>query len=120
VLRDYAASQELRSGDRLFAGERGGVLAGSVYRRAWRQAREQVLSPHVCASPTGRRIYDLRHTCLTTWLNSGVPPAQVAEWAGTSVAMLFAVYAHCISGQTKELQRRIEAAWNITFPDVAA
>ncbi|MFB7930863.1 tyrosine-type recombinase/integrase [Streptomyces sp. NPDC056039] len=120
LLRDYVAAQALRPEDRLFAGERGGVLAGSVYRRAWRQARQEVLPPHVCASPTGKRIYDLRHTCLTTWLNSGVPPAQVAEWAGTSVAMLFSVYAHCISGQTKELQRRIEAAWDIASPDAAA
>jgi hypothetical protein len=32
--------------------------------------------------PLGGRVYDLRHACLTTWLNNGVPPAQVAEWAG--------------------------------------
>ena len=24
-----------------------------------------------------RRPYDLRHACLSTWLNAGVPPAQV-------------------------------------------
>ncbi|MFD8590600.1 hypothetical protein ACFV1B_13810 [Streptomyces sp. NPDC059637] len=52
--------------------------------------------------------------CLTTWLNNGVPPAQVAEWAGNSVAVLLATYARCISGRTEDLQRRIEAAQDIS------
>ncbi|MYS24932.1 MULTISPECIES: hypothetical protein [unclassified Streptomyces] len=104
----------------MFSGERGGPLAGSVYRRAWGHARQAALPPHVYASPTGKRIYDLRHTCLTTWLNNGVPPAQVAEWAGTSVAMLFAVYARCISGQVKELEQRVEAAQDISVLHTAS
>jgi hypothetical protein len=54
-------------------------------------------------------VYDLRHTCLTTWLNAGIPPAQVAEWAGNGVPVLLATYARCISGQLKDHQRRIEA-----------
>ncbi len=37
-----------------------------------------------------RRVHDLRHTCPTNWLNDGVPPAQVAEWAGNSVPVLLA------------------------------
>ncbi|MFI9718181.1 tyrosine-type recombinase/integrase [Streptomyces sp. NPDC052396] len=114
TLRQHIRAERLRPNDRLFQGERGDVLAGSVYRRAWDRARHATLPPHVYASPTGKRIYDLRHTCLTTWLNNGIPPAQVAEWAGTSVAMLFAAYAHCISGQVKELERRIEAAQDIS------
>lgn len=44
------------------------------------------------------------------WLNSGVPPAQVAERGGTSVAMLSAVYAQCISGHGRELLPLMEAA----------
>lgn len=43
-----------------------------------------------------RRVYDLRHACASTWLNGGVPPAQVAEWAGHSVSVLLKVYAKCI------------------------
>lgn len=76
-------------------------------------AKAQVWCPDA-TSPIGKRLYDLRHTCLTTWLNNGVPPARVAEWAGTSVAMPFAVYAHCISGQAKELEERIEAAQDLS------
>ncbi|GFE16874.1 hypothetical protein Sgleb_49210 [Streptomyces glebosus] len=53
-------------------------------------------------------MYDLRHTCLTTWLNNGIPPAQVAAWAGNSVPVLLATYTRCITGQLAELQGRIE------------
>ncbi|WP_223268039.1 integrase [Streptosporangium nondiastaticum] len=59
-------------------------------------------------SPVGKRVYDLRHTCLTTWLNSGIPPAQVTEWAGNSVPVLLATYARCVTGQLADLQKRIE------------
>ncbi|WP_424887437.1 tyrosine-type recombinase/integrase [Streptomyces sp. XH2] len=109
ILRDHIEAEELKPGDLLFPGEKGDLLAGSVFRRAWRSARRKVLTPDEYASPLGKRVYDLRHTCLTTWLNKGVPPAQVAEWAGNSVPVLLATYARCISGQLKDLQKRIEA-----------
>ncbi|WP_405195005.1 tyrosine-type recombinase/integrase [Streptomyces anulatus] len=115
LLRARIQEASLRPGDRLVPGERGGVLAGSVYRRMWDHARRATLPPHVYASPTGQRVYDLRHTRLTMWLNNGIPPAQVAEWAGTSVAMLFATYAQCISGQERDLRQRLDE-----MPDVSA
>ncbi|MFH9225097.1 hypothetical protein ACH4NT_33320 [Streptomyces lydicus] len=42
-------------------------------------------------------------------LNDGIPPAQVAYWAGNSVPVLLAFYAGCISGQLPDLKRRMEA-----------
>jgi hypothetical protein len=39
-----------------------------------------------------------------------VPPVQVAEWAGHSVAVLLKVYAKCIDGQDQIAKRRIEDA----------
>ncbi|MFI6941969.1 tyrosine-type recombinase/integrase [Streptomyces sp. NPDC050418] len=108
VLRELIKRDGLKPGDLLFPGEKGGLLAGSVFRRAWNKAREAVLPEHEYASPTGKRVYDLRHTCLTTWLNSRIPPAQVAEWAGNSVPILLATYARRITGQLAELQQRIE------------
>ncbi|MFE2307469.1 tyrosine-type recombinase/integrase [Streptomyces sp. NPDC059431] len=74
VLRELVESDGLGPGDLLFPGEKGGLLAGSVFRRVWGKAREAVLDEHEYASPVGKRVYDLRHTCLTTWLNNGVPP----------------------------------------------
>ena len=58
----------------------------------------------------GSGLRDLRHTCLSTWLNAGVPPAQVAEWAGHGVDVLLKVYAKCLDGQEAAAQARIEAA----------
>ena len=51
-----------------------------------------------------------RHTCVSTWLNGGIAPAQVAEWAGHSVAILLKIYTKCIDGQDDIAKRRIEDA----------
>ena len=45
---------------------------GMAYR-VWSRAREAALTPEQFASPLGRRPYDLRHACLSTWLTAGVP-----------------------------------------------
>jgi integrase len=58
------------------------------------------------------RPYDLRHACLSTWLNGGVAATQVAEWAGHSVEMLLRVYAKCLDGQDEITRRRITAVLN--------
>ncbi|WP_445401092.1 tyrosine-type recombinase/integrase [Streptomyces sp. LE64] len=108
ILRHLIGEDGLKPGDLLFPREKGGLLAGSVFRRAWSKAPQALLPPHEYASPTGKRVYDLRHTCLTTWLNNGAPPAQVAEWAGNSVPVLLTTYARCVTGQLAELQQRIE------------
>src|SRR5215471_5250447 len=75
----------------------------------WNQQLRQG-SAHAYPSPLARRVYDLRHACVSTWLNGGVPPAQAAEWAGHSVAVLLRVYAKCIKGQDQIAKRRIEDA----------
>jgi len=108
---------------RIFIGVQGGELASITYRRAWQKARHSALTPAehqqgcdspscqvIRALPLARRVYDLRHACVSTWLNGGVPPAQVAEWAGHSVAVLLRVYAKCIDGQDQMAKRRIEDA----------
>jgi integrase len=61
-------------------------------------------------TPLMSRPYDLRHAAVSTWLNAGVPAAQVAEWAGHSVDVLLRVYIKCIAGQQGEAKRRIEDA----------
>ena len=110
IVREHISERKLRSGDRVFSGVRGGELARATYDRAWKTARRDVLSPEEQDSPLGKRVYDLRHACLTTWLNSGVPAAQVAEWAGNSVPVLQAIYIKCIAGDHDVLKKRIEDA----------
>lgn len=88
LLREHHTSFGPAADGRLFAGVRGGKLPTITYRRAWIKAR-QVAPYRRGASLAARPApYDLRHACLSTWLNGGVYPTQVAEWAGHSVDVL--------------------------------
>lgn len=96
---------------RIFRGTRGGPLSESVYGAAWQRARESALSPVEAASQMARRPYDLRHACVTTWLNATGDPAQVAAWAGHSVNVLLRVYVRCVvAGRNELAKKRIEQA----------
>ena len=92
------------------AGGFGRPVSGSSYGNTWRKARLAALTKAEAASPLARRPYDLRHACVSLWLNAGVPATQVAEWAGHSVAVLLRVYAKCIVGQEDSARQRIDAA----------
>jgi integrase len=94
----------------VFRGVKGGLLATVTYRRAWDRARKVAFDAREYASPLARRRYDLRHACLSTWLNGGVAPAQVAEWAGHSVEVLLRTYVRCLDGQHDIAKRRIMEA----------
>jgi integrase len=97
---------------RLFGSMRtaDGDLSDSVYGRVWAGAREAALTAGEASSPLARRPYDLRHAAVSTWLNAGVPPTQVAEWAGHSVAVLLRVDAKCLAGQEEAARRRVGQA----------
>jgi integrase len=56
------------------------------------------LTPAQLATPLLRRHCDLRHSGITWRLNSGVPPTEIAAWAGHSVEMLLRVYARYVAG----------------------
>jgi integrase len=110
LLREHLEQFGTAPDGRLFSGIRGRELATITYRRAWTAARRAALTPGEYASPLARRPYDLRHACLSTWLNGGVPPTQVAEWAGHSVDVLLRIYAKCLVGQDELAKRRIAEA----------
>ncbi|MGV9776590.1 tyrosine-type recombinase/integrase [Streptosporangium sp. NPDC003464] len=111
ILRVHLTTEYGKGPDgRLFWGEQGGELPGITYRRAWQKARKAVFTDQECASPLAKRVYDLRHACVSTWLNAGVPATQVAEWAGHSVEVLLRIYAKCIVGQDEAAKRRISEA----------
>jgi integrase len=95
---------------RVFQGIRADVVPGETIRRVWRNAREKVLTNKEQDSPLAKRPYDLRHTCLSTWLNAGISPKQVAEWAGHSLDVLLRTYAKCMVGQDRAIRHRISAA----------
>lgn len=85
-------------------------VSDKTVHRAWQQARTTALTAEQAESVLARRPYDLRHACLSTWLNAGVPPAQVAEWAGHGIDVLLRVYAACVDGEEEASLRRIDLA----------
>ena len=78
--------------------------------RTWRAARRATFTDEVYLSPLARTPYALRHACVSTWLNGGVPATQVAEWAGHSVEVLLKVYAKCLDGHDGIARRRVQEA----------
>jgi integrase len=91
--RDHIATYGVAPDGRLFRSESGNPLRPSTWWQVWQKVRAVSLIPQQLASPLMKRPYDLRHSGITWRLDSGVPDAQVATWAGHSVEMLRRVYA---------------------------
>ena len=85
------------------------MVQSSTYGRVWREARTYALKPQQAVSSLAESAYDLRHACVSLWLNAGVPPTEVAARAGHSVDVLLKVYAKCIDGQRDQLNSKIDA-----------
>jgi len=96
---------------RLFRGERNDQeLPKGTINKIWRLARAAVFPPEVLVTPLAETPYDLRHAAVSTWLNAGVPAADVAEWAGHSVEVLLKIYAKCLDGGIDLLRARVDRA----------
>lgn len=87
LLRKHLAEHGTAPDGRLFRSESGDLVSDSVISRTWDKARKTTLTPAEYKSPLAERPYDLRHARLSTWLNAGIAPPQVAEWAGNSVVV---------------------------------
>ncbi len=109
LLRVHVERFGLASDARLFRSPAGGVVGSATYARVWVEARRFAFTPVQVASPLAARPYDLRHAAVSTWLNAGVPAAEVADRAGHSVDVLNKVYAKCIDGQRDAINERIAA-----------
>lgn len=110
ILRAHIDRFGVAPDGRLFRTERGGVLLPSGYGRTWHKARTLALTPAAEASDLARRPYDLRHAGVSLRLNAGVPPTQIAEWAGHSVEVLLKIYAKVIGGQDRVWEGLIDTA----------
>lgn len=108
MLREHIAEFPPGPDGRIFVAPRGGLIAKRTYCQVWSKAREAVLTPAQQATVLAGRPYDLRHACVSIWLNDGVSPTQVAVWAGHSVQVLLRTYAKCVQGQDAVARRRIE------------
>jgi integrase len=110
ILREHITEFGTASDGRLFRNERGGILGSTTFSRVWEEARHLAFTPGQVDSPLAGRPYDLRHAALSTWLNAGVSPAEVAKRAGNSVEVLLRRYAGCLDNQEDAVNRRIQRA----------
>ncbi len=66
------------------------------------------LPPAAVASPLAARPYDLRHSALSTWLNAGVDPTEVAARAAQQRRGAAEPLCECIDGRQEIVNRKIE------------
>ena len=98
LLREHIDRSGTGPEARLFRSEKDNIIQPSTWWRVWQKVRAQALTEQQRTTPLLRRPYDLRHSGVTWRLNSGVPPTEVAAWAGHSVEVLMRVYAKCMTG----------------------
>jgi hypothetical protein len=77
-------------------------------------------APAVYASPLAGTPYDLRHAAVSTMLNAGISPTDVAEIAGQSPEVLWRNYAKCLDGGVAELRRRMAVGYGGQQPTPGA
>jgi integrase len=118
-LRSHIERFDTGKDGRIFVRANGGDIVYGSFAAIWSRARKAALTDVQFNSPLGKRPYDLRHACLSTWLNAGVSTPQIAEWAGHSVQMLLSTYAKCVDGQHDRDRRRIEEALREGTPAVS-
>ncbi|WP_079062246.1 tyrosine-type recombinase/integrase [Streptomyces griseoruber] len=110
MLRAHLKEFGTAADGRLFQNERGGLVGTSSYWRVWQEARPIAFPPHKVVSPLAQKPYDGRATCITDWLRSGLPVAEVARRAGTSPEVIDRHYAGCLDNSEEENNRKIEKA----------
>ncbi|MEU0646166.1 tyrosine-type recombinase/integrase [Streptomyces umbrinus] len=110
MLRAHVKEFGTAADGRLFQNERGGLVGTSSYWRVWQEARPLAFPPHKFESPLASKPYEGRATCITDWLRSGLPVAEVARRAGTSPEVIDRHYAGCIDNSQEEDNRKIEKA----------
>jgi integrase len=117
LLRAHIAEFGYGPGGRIFSLPRGGCVTNTAYLVIFHKARAMAFTAAEAESLAAQRPYDLRHACVSTWLNATGDPPQVAEWAGHSVNVLMQTYAKCVSGKQEANKRRIfDATRHLTGP----
>lgn len=111
MLRHHLSTYGTGPDRRIFVGAHGGPVTDRTYLKVFHEARAAAFTPAEAASPLMDVPYSLRHAAVSTWLRTAGDPAQVARWAGHSVAVLLKVYAKCVHGTQDEALQRI---WNAT------
>ncbi|QKW38774.1 tyrosine-type recombinase/integrase [Actinomadura sp. NAK00032] len=110
LLRAHLDEYGPRPDGWLFRTYKDGVYQPSTLWRVLDMARGKAFTATQAKTPLARKPYDFRHAGVSWRLNSGVPPTQVAEWAGHSVEVVLKIYAKVIAGQDRVWEGLIDDA----------
>lgn len=113
ILQEHVKEFGPAPDGRLFRTSKGNPYSYTEINRVLRAARGLAFTPDKQASLLANTPYALRHAAVSTQLNAGVSPQNVAERAGHSVEVLLKVYAGCLDGDTERMNRLIETVLNV-------
>jgi integrase len=117
LLREHIDRFGVGEDERLFRSEQGNIIQPSTWWQVWQKVRARGLTERQRATPLLQCPYDLRHSGVTWRLNSGVPPTEVAAWAGHSVEVLMGVYAKCMADLEDVWISRMDDALHLEDPE---
>lgn len=117
LLREHIERYGTGRDGRIFRSVNGTPIQPSTWWRVWQRARELALTPEQRMTPLLERPYDARHSGVSWRLNSGVPPTEVAAWAGHSVEVLMRTYAKCMPGLEGVWIARMDQALRLKNPE---
>ena len=110
LLRDHLQLYVQDDPDsRVFVGKHGGPITDRIYLKVFHEARRNAFTPAEAARPARRSIQPAPRGRIHLASDLG-DAAQVAEWAGHSIAVLLKVYAKCVPGTEDETLARISDA----------
>ena len=115
LLREHIDAFGTADDGRLFRTRTGNPYLYSTLRGTLKQARRYAFPPEKQASPLADNPYALRHAAISTQLNGGVSPQNVAARAGNSEKMVLDVYAGCLDGDTERMNKLIDAVLNAYY-----
>ena len=102
LLRSWLDDYQFGDNDLIFRSRNGGRLSESNWGRAWRLALRKIGHERL-------RPYDCRHFAATSWLNAGVPLAEVARRMGHSVETLVSTYVGALKGDEDASNQLIDS-----------
>jgi integrase len=117
LIREHVDAFGAGPDGRIFRSVNGKPISPSTYNRVWNRAREIGLTPEQLGSVLLKRPYDLRHSGITVRLYAGVPPKQVAQWAGHSVDVLHRTYSQILDGFDETWFARIDTMLGSDSPE---
>lgn len=112
LIRAHIAEYPPRTDGRLFYTPNGRKPRTGVLGQIWQRARRYGQAPKERGGRLLYRPYSLRHSGISLRLYAGVPPVQVAAWAGHTVAELHATYAKVVQGYERRWEEQMETFMN--------